>query len=147
MGNIEIEFWKASIEGTKRVYVQRNVKAIHPVVDKIVRQLSKIDLIQYIRVEPEDIHASNEIAVKGRTKMPISTPGHPTAVGVHLILIPFLNTVQFFGITSAVKGYGERMVKAILKSIPDDWAAVVALDYSGGFWDKMAGKYPGIEFL
>ena len=67
-----------------------------------------IDLIQFLRVTQNDLHASNEITIKGRTKIPVSTPGHHTAVGVHLILdIPY-NTVQFFEITSAIKGYGGK---------------------------------------
>jgi hypothetical protein len=41
-------------------------------------------------------------------------------------------TVQFFEIAPAVKGYGERMVQGILKSIPDDCVAAVAMDNSGG---------------
>jgi hypothetical protein len=49
--------------------------------------------------------------------------------------------------TSAVKGYGERMVRAIVSSIPDDWEAVVVMDWSGGFWAKMAKKYDNIVIL
>ncbi len=142
-----IEAWKLGIAGDKNIYVAQNVKAIHPVVDRMVRHLLEIDLIQYVRVSKEDIQASNDIMVKGRTKIPVSTQGHPTAVGVHLILdIPY-NTVQFFEITYAVKGYGERMVQAMLKSIPDDWEAAVAMDFSGGFWDKMVKRYRNIEIL
>ena len=37
--------------------------------------------------------------------MPVSTPGHPFAVGVHLILDFIFDGIQFFEITSVVKGY------------------------------------------
>jgi hypothetical protein len=47
-------------------------------------------------------------------------------------------TVQFFEIASAVKGYGKRMVQAILKSIPDDWVAAVAMDNSGSSGIKLS---------
>ncbi len=39
------------------------------------------------------------------------------------------------------------MVQAMLKSIPDDWEAAVAMDFSGGFWDKMVKRYRNIEIL
>ena len=78
-------------------------QTIHPVVDAIVKNLCEIDLIQYVRVSPEDIQAFNEIKIKGRIKIPVSTTGHPSAVGVHLILDFTTDTIQFFEITS-VKG-------------------------------------------
>jgi hypothetical protein len=147
MSTKEIEAWKANIAKGKNVFVTNNVVAIHPVVDRMVRHLLEIDLIQFLRVTQADLHASNEITIKGRTKIPVSTPGHPTAVGVHLILdIPY-NTVQFFEITSAEKGYGERMVQAVLKSISDNWEAAVAMDYSEGFWERMVKKYRNIVIL
>ena len=147
MSTKKIEAWKANIAKGKNIYVANNVRAIHPVVDRLVRHLLEIDLIQYVRVRKEDIQASNDIMVRGRTKIPISTPEHPTAVGVHLILDISNNTILFFEITSAVKGYGEQIVQAILKSIPDSWEAAVAVDYSGGFWERMVRKYRNIIIL
>jgi hypothetical protein len=79
--------------------------------------------------------------------MPVSTPGHLSAVGVHLIIDFILGGIQFFEITSAVKGYGEKMVKAVVTAIPDDWEAAVVMDYSGGFWNKMSEKYDRIVKL
>jgi hypothetical protein len=76
--------------------------------------------------------------------MPVSTPGHPSAVGVHLILDFRFDGIQFFEITSAVNGYGEKMVKAVVTAIPDDWEAAVVMDYSGGFWDRMSEKHDRI---
>ena len=147
MSNKEIEAWKAQIAKGKNIFVAGKVKTIYPVVDRIVRRLLEIDLIQYVRISQNDIQASNEITIKGRTKTPISTPGHPTAIGVHLILEIDYNAIQFFEMTSAVKGYGERMVRAILTSIPDDWEAAIVMDWSGGFWDRMAKKYDKIVIL
>jgi hypothetical protein len=147
MSTKKIEAWKANIAGDKSIFVATNVKAIHPVVDQMVRNLLEIDLIQYVRVSKDDLQASSDVKVKGRTKVPISTHGHPTAVGVHVILNILPNEVHFFEITSAVKGYGEKMVQAVLKSIPDDWRAAVAMDISEGFWDKMVDKYDNIEIL
>jgi hypothetical protein len=144
MSNKKIEAWKVQVGKGKTIFVATNVKSIHPVVDRIVTNLCKIDLINYVRVSKEDIYASNEIKIIGRTKMPVSTPGHPSAVGVHLILDFRLDGIQFFEITSAVKGYGEKMVKAVVTAIPDDWEAAVVMDYSGGFWDRMSEKHDRI---
>jgi hypothetical protein len=131
----------------KSIFVASNVKSILPVVDRIVTNLFKIDLINYVRVSKEDIYASNEIKIIGRTKMPVSTPGQPPVVGVHLILDFIFDGIQFFEITSAVKGYGEKMVKAVVTAIPDDWEAAVVMDWSDGFWNRMSEKYDRIVIL
>jgi hypothetical protein len=147
MSNKKIESWKVRTAKEKEIIVATKTKTIHPVVDSIVNQLLEIDCIQFIRVAKNDIQASNEIAIKGRAKIPISTPGHCTAIGVHLIIEESEKTIQFFEITSATKGYGERIVRATMTSIPDDWEAIVIMDYSFGFWKKMTNKYDKIMIL
>ena len=147
MSNKKIEAWKVQVGKGKTIFVATNVQSIHSVVDSIVTNLFKIDLINYVRVSKEDIYASNEIKIIGRTKMPVSTPGHPSAIGVHLILDIVIDGIQFFEITSAVKGYGEKMVKAVVTAIPDEWEAAVVMDSSYGFWDRMSEKYDRIVTL
>ena len=39
------------------------------------------------------------------------------------------------------------MVKAVMTGLPDDWEACVVMDYSEGFWERMAEKYDRIEVL
>ena len=147
MSNKIIEIWKGQAANGKTIFVATKVKTIHPVVDAIAKNLCEIDLIQYVRISQEDIQASNEIEIKGRIKIPISTTGHPSAVGIHLIMDFALNTIQFFEITSGVKGYGKKMVQAVMTALSDEWEACVVMDYSEGFWDKMAGKYDRIVIL
>lgn len=147
MSNKAIEAWKESTAKGKEIFVAAGVKQIHTVMDRIVNRLLEIDRIQYVRVTQTDIQASSDIAVKGRTKIPISTPSHPAAVGVHLIIESDENTIQFYEITSAVKGYGKRIVHAVMTSIPDEWDALLIMDYSDGFWDKMIEKYDKISIL
>jgi len=147
MSNKKIEAWKVQAGKGKTIFVATNVKNIHPAVDRIVTNLCKIDLINYVRVSKEDIYASSEIKIIGRTKMPVSTPDHPSAVGVHLIVDFIFDGIQFFEITSAVKGYGEKMVNAVVTAIPNDWEAAVVMDYSEGFWDRMSEKYDRIVIL
>ena len=65
-----IESWKADIAKGKQIFVANNVKAIDPIFNRIVKNLLKIELIQYVRVGKEDIQASNEIMARGRTKIP-----------------------------------------------------------------------------
>jgi hypothetical protein len=79
--------------------------------------------------------------------MPISKPDHPTAIGVHLIFDFDRNDIQFFEMTSATKGHGEKMVRAIVTSIPENWKAIVIMDWSRGFWKKMAKKYDNILII
>jgi hypothetical protein len=147
MSNKKIEAWKVQVAKEKSIFVASNVESIHPVVDRIVTNFFKIDLIKYIRVTKEDLYASNEIKIIGRTKMPVTTPGHRSAVGVHLILDFIFDGIHFFEITSVVKGYGEKMVKAVVTAIPDDWEAAVVMDWSDGFWDRMSAKYDRIALL
>ena len=98
MSNKNIEAWKSKFPKDKSIFVATSVKSIHPVVDKIVVNLCEIDLIQYVRVSQDYLQASNEIKVKGRIKVPVTILGHPTAVGVYLVLdFPF-NSVQFYEI-------------------------------------------------
>jgi hypothetical protein len=55
MSNKKIEAWKVQVAKGKSIFVASNVKSIHPVVDRIVTNLCKIDLINYVRVTKEDI--------------------------------------------------------------------------------------------
>ena len=147
MSNKKIECWKDQVTKEKSIFIATKIKTIHPVVEAIVKNLCEIDLIQYIRVSQEDIQASNEIKIKGRKKIPVSSTDHPSAVGVHLILDFTTSTIQFFEITSAVKGYGGKMVQAVMTALPDEWEACVVMDWSDGFWDKMTEKYDRIVIL
>jgi len=88
-----------------------------------------------------------KIQIKDRAKIPISTPEHQSAIGVHLILDYSYNAIQFYEITSAKKGYGEKKVKAVLMALPDDWQTFVVMDYSDGFWDRMIEKYNNLSII
>lgn len=55
--------------------------------------------------------------------------------------------IRFYEITSAVKGQGSKMVEAVMKAIPKDWQAVVVMDWSQGFWEKMEERYPNLNIM
>jgi len=129
-----------------KITVSKKLKSLHPVVDSIVKNLANIDAIQFIRVTPDLLQASSE-ATEGRTKTPITKIGHPTAIGVSLIVDVGTQDLIFYEMTSAVRGYGTKMVEAVLKDLPMDWNLIVGMDWSDGFWDKMCKKYKRITIL
>ena len=65
-------------------------------------------------------------------------------IGVELLIDPDHSTVQFYSLASSEKGYGRKIVDAVVRVTPDDWNLVVAMDWSGGFWERMLDEYPRI---
>jgi hypothetical protein len=128
------------------IKISPTVKAIHPVVERLTRELAELDFIKFIRITPENIQASNELS-EGRFKIPITKPDHPTAIGVYLIIDISFNDIQFYEITSSVKGCGGKMVEAVMKALLNDWQTVVVMDWSHGFWDNMKKKYKNLQIL
>ncbi len=92
------------------------------------------------------MQASNEVT-EGRFKTPITKPEHPSAIGVYLIIDIVHKDIQFFEINSAIKGGGGKMVRAVLKALPQDWNGIVIMDWSDGFWDKMIEKHKNLYIL
>lgn len=66
-------------------------------------------------------------------------------MGVELLVDVSTETVQFYALTSATKGSGRRIVDAVVNATPEDWFLAVLLDWSGGFWEKMAQEYPRLS--
>jgi len=124
----------------------KKVKLVHTVVENIARNLAIIDIIKYITISDDYIKASSEVTT-GRVKIPITKIDHPTAVGVTLLLELDYNVIQFYEMNSPVKGYGSKMVDAVIRALPEDWSAVVVMDWSGGFWEKMREKHRKLDIL
>ena len=131
-----------------RIRVSRKVKVLHPVAKAMAMNLAEMDPIHFIRILPDLLEASSE-ATAGRNRIPLIKPGHPSAIGVSVILSFESQEIQFFAITSAKKGYGGRMVDAVMRALPVGWRAVVLMgwDWSGGFWEHMSGKYANLEIV
>ena len=119
---------------------------VNPVVANIARNLAEINIIKYITISKDYIKASSEITI-GRIKIPITKNDHSTAIGVSLLLELDHKIIQFYEINSPVKGYRSKMVDAVIRALPDDWKAVVVMDWSGGFWEKMQDKYRKLDIL
>ena len=43
------------------------------------------------------------------------------------------------------KGCGRQIVDAVVGATPKDWFLAVLMDWSGGFWNRMAQEYPRLS--
>ena len=127
------------------IVVSKRAQPLRPVTKEIAENLAGIDAIQFVRVTPGFLQASSEAC--GARMVPVTKPGHPTAIGVSLILEEDREEIHFYEITSAVKGYGSKMVEAVLNALPKKWKAVVVMDWSGGFWKAMRRRHRRIVLL
>lgn len=49
-------------------------------------------------------------------------------MGLSLILDLANKDIQFFEITSLIKGYGRKLVDVVLRDLPKGWSGVVVMD-------------------
>jgi len=132
-------------EGKAEIAISRLAKPVHPVVSQIAENLAKVDAMRIVKLTPGFLKASSEAC--GAQRQPVTKPGHPTAIGVSLILDENCEEVQFYEITSAVKGHGSAMVEAVLRALPRQWKVLVPMDWSGGFWKAMRRRHRRIVLL
>jgi hypothetical protein len=142
--NKQVRLWRDAVSNGKDIIVSKDMKTVPALIDRIVRNLARLDIIRYIKVRPDFLAASNEI--KGGSRDPVAVPHHPTATGVSMILDFQHQFLQFYEINAARKGYAEKMVAAVLDGLPPDWEVCIVMDWSGGFWEKMRAKYPSVNW-
>jgi hypothetical protein len=128
-----------------QIVVSRKAQPLHSVTREIADSLAGIDVIRIVKVTPGFLQASSEVV--GPRRLPITKPGHPSAIGVSLIVEEAREEIQFYEITSAVKGYGPRMVGAVLRALPKSWKAIVVMDWSDGFWKAMRRRHRRIVLM
>jgi len=126
---------------TEKILKASNVKKVHPIFNQISEALSNIDALSYIKIYNGRIIASNELSKNGK-KEPIVLIGEPNIVGVELLIDVPNKVIQFYSITSSLKGCGEEMVSSIVNAVPEEWEIVTVMDWSGGFWQVMLERYP-----
>ena len=132
---------------SNKIFKATNVrKNIHPLYMELATNLSKIEILKYIKIYNERIRASNYLS-ENKKKDPVVEIGGKDLVGVELLIDVPNKIVQFFSITSAVKGYGGEIISAVVSITADDWLIVIPMDWSGGFWEKMVAKYPRLIVL
>ena len=136
----------AGAEKGKKIWALKKVKTIPIIIEKIVIELSKLDTIKFIRITADSIQASSELS-GNKVKIPTTKSFHPTATGIYLVFDFAYKMMQFYEINSTIKGYGEKMVAASLKNIPNDWEVAIVFDWSNGFWDKMQQRYSEVKWM
>ena len=128
----------------ERVRKAHSVRTIHPVVRSLATSLAGIPDLQYVKIFPERVAASNMLSEDGK-KNPVVTIGAEGLVGVDLLIDVPHKIVQCYALTSARKGCGRQIVDAVVGAVPDDWFLPVLIDWSGGFWEQMAKEYPRLS--
>ena len=136
---------RGCVERRAEVMISRRARPVHAVVARIAGNLAGIESLRLVKVSPGFLSASS--ATHGARRCPVTNPGHPAAVGVSLIVDVEHKEIQFYEITSAVKGYGTRMVESVMGALPKGWRAVVAMDWSEGFWEVMRKRHKRIMIL
>lgn len=126
---------------TEKILKASNVKKVHPIFNQISEELSNIDALSYIKIYNGRIIASNVLSKNGK-KEPIVLIGEPNIVGVELLIDVPNKVIQFYSITSSIKGCGEEMVSSVFNAVPEEWKIVIVMDWSDGFWQVMMERYP-----
>ena len=108
--------------------------------------LARVPELRYIKIFPDRLTASNFLSEDGK-KNPVVKIEGKGLVGVELLIDESTRVVQFYALTSAVKGCGRKMVEAVVAATPEDWRLAVVFDWSGGFWQKMMAENPRIAMF
>jgi hypothetical protein len=127
----------------KRIFKATNVRKIHPVFIDFAESLSHIDALNYIKIYNDSLCASNQLSTD-KKKHPVTSRDQEGIIGVELLIDSDVSTVQFYSLVSSSKGYGRKIVEAVVRGTSDDWHLVVVMDWSGGFWEKMLEEYTQI---
>ena len=125
----------------ERIRKAHSVRHIEPIFQRLAMNLAQIPELRYIKIFPERLAASNVLSQDGK-KNPVVEVGADGLVGVELLIDRSTKVVQFYALTSAVKGCGRKMVEAVIDAASEDWQLAVVMDWSGGFWQKMAQEHP-----
>ena len=125
----------------ERLRKAHSVRQVAPIFQLLAAGLVEVPELRYIKVFPERIAASNVLSQDGK-KNPVVVIGAEGLVAVELLIDTATQVVQFYAITSTVKGCGRKIVAAVVGATPEDWHLAVLFDWSGGFWGRMAQDYP-----
>jgi hypothetical protein len=128
----------------ERVRKAHSVRQIQPIFRSLVTALARIQDLRYIKIFPDRIAASSVLSADGK-KNPVVVIGATGMVGVELLVDAPNKIVQFYALTSATKGCGRQIVEAVVGATPEDWFLAVLMDWSGGFWNRMAQDYPRLS--
>ena len=130
----------------EKISKANNVKKVQHIYNKMSAALADVDILRYVKIYNGSIKASNFLSENGK-KDPVIKIGDEKIVGIELLVDIPNKIIQFYSITSSVKGYGEKIVSSVVNSVPKDWEIVVVMDWSMGFWQVMADRYPRLVLL
>ena len=82
-------------------------------------------------MKPNAILISSEVG--GFYKKPITRPGNTSAIGVSIELDYRFKILEIVEINFPIKGYGQRMVDAVLFDLPMDWQITIVFDHRNSF--------------
>jgi len=122
----------------------RTLRRVEPIYESLAVALAAIPALRFVKLFPGRLSASNRLSTDGK-KNPVVAVGAEGIIGVELLVDSETQVVQVYAITSAEKGCGRQMVRAVVAATPADWLLAVPFDWSGGFWRRMAEDYPRLQ--
>jgi hypothetical protein len=134
---------RSFIDG-ERIRKARTLRPVGPVYEPLAVALAATPTLRFVKLFPGRLSASNRLSTDGK-KNPVVAIGAEGITAVELLVDAESHIVQFYAITSADKGVGRQMVEAVVGATPADWLLAVPMDWSGGFWERMARDYPRLQ--
>jgi len=136
---------RSFIDG-ERIRKARTLRRVEPIYEHLALALAAIPALHFVKLFPGRLSASNRLSTDGK-KNPVVVVGAAGITGVELLVDADIHVVQFYAITSTEKGVGRQMVAAVVGATPADWLLAVPVDWSGGFWQRMARDYPRLQVV
>ena len=130
----------------EKISTASNARNAHGIFLELSENLAAIDELNYVKIYNGRILASNALSENGK-KQPVTEVGKENIIGVELLVDVSTKVVQFFSLTSSLRGCGEKIVCSVLEATPEDWTIVVVMDWSEGFWQVMSERYPRLTIL
>ena len=131
---------------SEKILVAKNAKKSPGIYFDLSEKLASISELNYVKIYNGRIMASNVLSENGK-KQPVTEIGKDNIVGVELLVDVSTKVVQFYSITSSVKGCGKKIVHSVVEATPKDWKVVVLMDWSGGFWQAMSKRHPRLVLI
>jgi hypothetical protein len=128
----------------ERIRKARTLRRVDPIYEHLAVALAAIPALRFVKLFPGRLSASNTLSTDGK-KNPVVTIGAEGITGVELLIDVDTHVVQFYAITSAERGCGRQMVEAVVGATPANWFLAAPMDWSGGFWERMARDYPRLR--
>lgn len=108
---------RSSFFDGERLRKAHSVRQVAPIFQLLAAGLAEVPELRYIKVFPERIATSNVLSQNGK-KNPVVVIGAKGLVAVELLIDTATQVVQFYAITSTVKGCGRKIVAAVVTSRP-----------------------------